>query len=80
MSDKREHDGGDIGNISRGIRYTHHRGHVGMDFAMKQIDARQVELGRERPALRLVLIHDDIRAGGLHEKRDRVLRYWCSSY
>jgi hypothetical protein len=51
-----------------------HCGHVGMDLAVKEIDARQVEVDRERPALRLVLIHDDVRAGGLHQKGNCVLR------
>src|SRR5262249_47620430 len=74
MPDKREHGRGNIGNVSRGIRYTYYCGHVGVDLAVKQIDARQVEVYRERPTLGLVLIHDDIRAGRLHQEGNCVLR------
>jgi len=45
-----------------------------VNLAVKQIDARQVEVDRKRPALRLVLIHDDVRAGPLHQEGHCVLR------
>src|SRR4029434_9172742 len=45
-----------------------------MNLAMEEINARQVEVDRERPALRLVLIHDDVRAGGLHQQGNCMLR------
>src|SRR5215510_8366221 len=45
-----------------------------MDLAVKQIHARQVEVDRERPALRLVLIHNDVGAGRLHQEGNCVLR------
>ena len=74
VADKGEHRRGDIGNVSRGICYTHHCGHVGMDLAVKEIGARQVEVDRERPALRLVLIHDDVRTDRLHQQGNCMLR------
>ena len=44
MPDKGEHRRGDIGNVSRGICYTHHCGHVGMDLAVKEIGSNLIEV------------------------------------
>src|SRR5262245_23750902 len=40
---------------------------------MKEVNARSIEIHRERSALRLVLIHRHVGTGWLHEKRDRML-------
>ena len=45
-----------------------------MDFAMKEVNARDIEIHGERSPLRLVLIHHHVGSGWLHEKRDRMLR------
>jgi hypothetical protein len=41
-----------------------------MDLAVKEVDTRPVEVDREFAALRLILIHFDIRPGWFHQQGD----------
>jgi hypothetical protein len=74
MADERKHARRDIGDVASGILYSHHGSHVGMNFAVKQVNAGHIERRRKRSILRRILIEDDTGTCRFHEKRNGMTR------
>ena len=74
MTDERKHGCRHVRDIASGIFTPTHGSHVGMNFAVEQVNARDVEGRRKRSILRRILIQDDTGPRRFHEERNRMAR------
>ena len=74
MTYEREHARRDVRYVASGIPYCHHGSHVGMNFAVEQVNAGHIEGCRKRTILRRILIQHDLGTCRFHEKRNRMTR------
>jgi hypothetical protein len=74
MADEWKHARRHIGDIASGILHSHHSSHVGMNFAVEQVNAGDIEGRRKRSILRRILIQDDTGTRRFHEKRNGMTR------
>ena len=74
MTDERKHACRHVRDIAGGILHAYHGSHIRMNFAVEQVNARDIEGRGKRSILRRILIEDDTRPRRFHQKRNRMAR------